>query len=557
MLNHDPHVYFVDNSLHQAVLERGVTSLFASRLDVPKVGQTDTVTLMHNGHAIEMVKRDGAWSFTGENAGRADQEKVDQLLGAVRAIWISKFDLLDHGKEALSLYGLNHPRTVLTIHLPGISNEPSGDQKKKKDESKPGASTQPADHTPPAGKPRVMRLRIGAPVDAKEDSFFANWSEGDRISGVLFRINESDLKKLDKTVNDLRDARMTPIPEADIKQVRIERQGHEPIVIERTAEGFAFGKPAPQYSLDQEQAKSLIKRLAEAKAEGYVTGASPRGDALTTIKLTAVGRPEPDQLRIYPAPAGQASGATQPAPKRMVLRNNETTGYLIKTADLSGVFEPILSLRDRTILKLDADALKTIHIQQSMGESFTFQRKMKTGGDGKDTQSKPGPWELAGYDRYETDALDALIEVFTPLRAEAWIADASTPGATPLEVTIETFAGDHHTLRIDPTNRHAALDDLGAVFQVGEPVLTALEAEFRYRTLVSTVATNIDQITITRDGRSMTITKNDDGDYVDGQGMMLNQEAAVGLWMRWRVCGWNGSSLRIPRRRRTARSRSS
>jgi len=140
-INDDPTVYYIGDALHRAILDRGATDLLANRLSVPAIGQVDRVVLDQRGRTIEVVKHEGVWALAGEDSGRADQEEIDQLLGAARSLWISRFDVV--APEDLSLYGLDSPRAELSIHVPGIEDPAQPDLGDERHSRPPRRSVRP------------------------------------------------------------------------------------------------------------------------------------------------------------------------------------------------------------------------------------------------------------------------------------------------------------------------------------------------------------------------------------------------------------------------------
>ena len=491
MLGDDPNVYIVNDALHELVLNEKPGSWRNKSLSAPKEGEADRITLTRNGRAIELVKTDGNWALGAADRGRVATKAVADLCEAVGRIYIGEF--VKDQPQDLSIYGLDQPTTVLQIQIPPVTDS--------------------------ADEPQVTTLRIGAAADLKKERFFATIApDGD----VVFTISKTDAEKLAKSVDDLRDPRITLVQLHEVNEIKIAQASGTQIGLIRDGQDWKFNAAEnPPYTPDGKVVSDLIDAIIEAEANAY-TGA-PGSDPLVTVTLTAGSRPEPDVLKVFESEKKQ---------RHVVVRNNETTGYLVPSNKLEGLFKPVLSLRQRTVIAPTMDRANRISITRPDGLVFAFSRTVpetpkETDEDKPVPTASPGAWQLDGHQAFESEALDELIEAVDPLRADRWIEDP-IPSVGTLEFVIATADGESNTVHVDPGSRRAAADGIDGAFEVSKSLMDALDAEFRDRTVLQAANDDIQQVTIARNGQTVTIKKDADDKYVSAGGATKIDQASAG-----------------------------
>ncbi|MEE9212023.1 MAG: hypothetical protein V3U29_05160, partial [Phycisphaeraceae bacterium] len=264
------------------------------------------------------------------------------------------------------------------------------------------------------------------------------------------------------------------------------------------------------YEADDGEVADLVDTIVKTRANAYVPNAKPDAEPLATITLTAIGRPEPETLKVY-ATADET---------RLVLRNTESTGYMVEADSLAIVFKPVLSLRKRQVLDIGADTLTRLTITRPDGLVHTFSRE------------QTGPWQLAGHEKFEADALDDLLERLPVLRAVRWLDPSTGPTGNVTDdfgVLLNTADGTSVSLSVDPETRAATAGGVDMPFEVSETLLEKLDAEFHHRTVLPIMIDDIASVTITKDDKSLAITKTADV-YVSEGGEEVDQSAAGALF---------------------------
>ena len=499
MLGDDPNVYIVNDALHELVLNEKPSSWRNKSLSGPKEGQADRVTLTRNGQAVELVKTDGNWALGAPDSGRVATKAVADLCEAVGRIYIGEF--VKDQPQDLSIYGLDQPTTVLQLQIPPVTDS--------------------------ADEPQVTTLRIGAATDLKKEHFFATLAPGGDSGGdIVFTIGKADAEKLDKSVDDLRDPRVTLVQLHEVNDLKITQASGAQIGVARDGLDWKFNAAEnPPYAPDGKVVSDLIDAIIEAEADAYTK--APDGDPLATVRLTAGSRPDPDVLKVF---------ESEKKHRYAVVRNNETTGYLVPSDKLEGLFKPVLSLRQRTVIDPAMDRANRISITRPDGLALAFLRtvaeKPKESDEDKPAPvAAPGAWQLDGPEEFESKALDELIKAVDPLRADRWIAEPTTSAEKVFELVIATADGKSSTVRIDPASRQATADGVDGAFEVSQSLMDALDAEFRHRTVLQAANDDIRQITVARNGQAITIKKDADGKYVSSDGeAKIDQGSAGGLF---------------------------
>ena len=530
MRNDEPDVYIVGDALHDRVFDKDYAEWRKKSIDVPDEGALTSVTLEHDDKTISLAKADSAWVLSAPNAGRADREKVKSLVSDVGGVYINKF--VKDQPDNLLLYGLDRPDTVVTLVTAAADPGES-------------ATSQPADGKAASGddaqKGATYVLRIGAPADVDKDNYYATMSKNRQGQDIVFTISKSAVKKFEKKADEFRDKRITPIKAANVNELTIQTSTHGTLKIAKSADGWAFdAQHDPGFAADHGQAADLVRDIVDVEADGFIADTAPQGDPDATVTLSAIARAQPDVVRLF----------GHDDKHYLVLRNNETVGYLAKRDDVSRVFEPALACRDRDVVTLEQDTLQMLTITQPGAGTFKFERafeevtvKADSAGDAPksqpaaqgesesdeemaqpETKLVPGPWRLLGHDAFETDALNSLVRAITPIRADGWI-DAKRPDdQTAHKLVIAIRNGEPITLLVDFESNGTTVTGIDVPFKATSSLISAIDAEMRDRAVLSFDGDDVKSITITHDGQAITIVK-DDSDYTTETDVELDDDA--------------------------------
>ncbi len=477
MVDDDPKVYVVNDSLHKMVLDDHVRQWRNKSLIAPTEGQAQSLVKTDEQGQITLIKAEGRWVFGGSDAGRVSREAVSNLLGGINGIYIEEF--IEDNPKNLAVFGLNQPAVRVTVTELGADDQV-----------------------------RTQSLLIGSPVDLKQETFFAMWVNGGGISGsdsggAVFTIKKSDRDKFGKAVDDLRDPKLTLLDAGDVTAITIERldgdSQKQVLNLERGPEGWSFSEPKPAFDIDQEQAQSLLSVILDAKAQSYVP--LTKGDEwVATITLTATGRPQPDVLNLFADTQGY-----------LVRSNQETTGYRVAGEALARVFEPVLALRNRQVNEMAVDQIQKLTVTLPDKTVLAFTRKDEA-------------WALGGHDGFEAGAFDDLLYAVSSLKADKWVESPPVKVTqSPYQVLLEAD-GRSFSFSVDVPSRIATVSE--GLFVIAEDVIRKLTAELRARTVLDVARTDVKSVTWQSSGKKVTLSLQA-GQYVDSEGRAVD-EAAVG-----------------------------
>lgn len=489
MLNDDDHVYVVNNRLYDPAVDDEVSSWRSKNVALPQASRAKAITIKSplNPQGIELVRKDGEWTLSGDQRGRADRQVITQML--TNSPRIVSFE--DGGSADASIYGLNDPTAEVRIQTTALK----GDEQ------------------------TTHLLRIGRPASPDGISFFATWINGDKPAEnqkAVFVIGKADVDRFNKPVDDFRDPRATPVKALDVQQIAFNRPNLPDVKLVKET-SWKFEQPEVNFTPDTSFINTVLAAMTEATATHYTPDAAPQGNPIATIRLDMIGRTEPEVLRIFEV----ADNAGQ----YMVLRNDETTGYHVSAAAFKSALEPALTFRSRRVLDKEPDGLTKVAVRRPDGVVYEFLREQNESVEGTSPTAR-NAWRLKGHTSFEAAALANLLPWLTPLDAAAWVSDSGKTAG--IEVTL-TFGDDTERLVIDPESREATLDSVAdGVFQVKQELLDALQSEFRNRTILNLSRGAVTAITVTKEDAAITV-KHDGGEFGSGQGL-VNQQAAGAMF---------------------------
>lgn len=485
LINDRPQVHVVRDGLHNAALAQKPRQWRARSLDAPTAEQATRVQLRHANTDVSLHKIDGQWFLDDRRTQRADRGAVAGLLDAVKAIYIK--DFAADAPPSLSPFGLDKPDLTLTLHRPGLDDKPA------------------VEHT----------LSLGGSADLANTATYAMFltRRGDAPpigDHVVFSVNNSSLKALRPTTDDLRDPKLTPVARFDISALRIERYTGETIDLERDGSEYRFAESdaadTPPFAPDRQATNALLDAILNTQAAGYLPGYTPQTPRLATLELATRGGGE--SIAVF---AGDDEHV-------VTLRADETVGYRVKRRDLEPLFQPRLSLRDRSVAQVNLQDVTAITVARPDG-TFTFARD----------QGQDDAWTLQGEDDYDRPAFEALRNELINLRAEHWLAE---PVTIENGHTLSVARGDTEplVLRVNADTGEATREGEAQAFVVSDRVLDALTAEFRPRKVLGFAAAAITAVTLSEGDTTIQVTRGEGGHYVAASGEALDQAAAAGLF---------------------------
>ena len=296
------------------------------------------------------------WLITAPISARASHGTADELVNELKDIHAFGFSDLAKNSPAT---GLNPPVLTVTADV---------------EEGAGPATTAPA--TGPAtqgAKTTPVTLELGYYTDlTKKNAVYASLAG----STDVFTVASDTFKKLDRQLKDLRDPAITPAPVVNATEI-----GINPATVQQSPAGNIIGakKEGEKWMLTSyhrpvqlgtSEINTLLSDIANLRAINYADNAGNLkaiglDPPQTTISLTVPGQSQKEVILI-----GKPETADKVTP---MMRQGESTVYLVQTAEAEKVVPSLLALRDKTVDKLTADAIRTIAV--SGEKNFTLQRE--------------------------------------------------------------------------------------------------------------------------------------------------------------------------------------
>ena len=481
--------YVIGTQLYGKLLDDPTTTWRKTSLDVPDVAGLDRIHIQA-GDASFMVRRIEKWWIDRQSPGtdegtdntgqRADEESVDRLVSGIARLRIDGF--VEDNPPNISIYGLDKP--YLTISL-----------------------TEPSDIVSESLAP-THTLHIGG-TTLEGDKRFAAWTNDDEAISVVFTIADASIEDIPKTRDALRDPSVIDADVLDVREVIVQQDGQITLnLIRDPAEGYRFAEPAPDYEPDYVACHEMLSRLCELGSDRVIDQLSTLGEPVANVTVTLAGG-KSIFLKIH----GQGEDVA-------IVNGDESVAYLVPSDTMHRLLGPTILLRERTLLELSPDMITRLTLRRDDNQTFTIEPIS--------VEDKDKRWQLSGYEAYESDAVESLVEAFDPLRAERWLMDRVEPGLAWATVTIEPVGGAPITLKVDPATGHATLTGLDASFVLPEEMIARVTAEYRPRSVLGIDANHIAAVKLTSGITAVTL-KRDGPTYTTDAGD-IGQETIAGVF---------------------------
>lgn len=374
-----PNVYVLPESLFDALPDQ-LSAFRDKRLlsgDPRRVVQID---LRRPGAPFIQLARDvRQWRLVQPIETRADPDQVAALLTRLYRVRVKRFLWPpDNGdepdslmlRERLMVYGLDREENVLHVHLRETGQSLGG------------------------------QLRIGLQGRTTEGALHAYWSK----DGTLATIDADLLECFDLALDQWRDPHVLRLLPDDIRGIRLETDGVEPVALERSAASGRWRLVAPVADVaDPETVNRFLNDLVGLRGDGFVDDAEAleRAASQSLTRLTLTGPGMLKTLVVWPASdTGQWIGRVNSRPDGFRF-TAEALPMLLRKPAGAVVF------RDKTILALVPDTLRQVTRKTAAGEVIRLQ------------PDAAGAWQadLALPAMLDTDAVEDLMFSLAHLRA--------------------------------------------------------------------------------------------------------------------------------------------
>jgi hypothetical protein len=246
---------------------------------------------------------------------------------------------------------------------------------------------------------------------------------------------------MNKTVNDLRDRDLMAFKLDDVQKLIIARDNGPAVEIDRDGDHWKIVKPAPSPA-DDTAVRMALGTLVNARASDFVS------DAPSNVNQYGLEKPHLTATVVLKSGEQQSMlfGFKQSGEGKSgiyVRRGERTPVYAVAEYLMTSLDKSALDFRDKTIVKVDPEAVDTVKVKNSDGE-FTLKR------------APAGKWSVTvGGKTSDGDipVVERLLNQFRDLKGQSIVADPM-PSAQP-------FGLDNPTLEITLVGKDGK--ELGAV----------------------------------------------------------------------------------------------
>ena len=434
---------------------------------------------------FELEKTSNHWSLAKPFKGRADDQKVNDLISNATTPRIEEF-IAD--TKDLASFGLNEPRATVTFSAEGVKDPvvlQIGNAKKieKPEEKKDGEKKEP--EVPPAA---------AAPTHV-----YVKLSSRDGVFTVPVAIESL----LDAQPNDLRDTNIMRVQSDMVDRITIEAPGREKIVLGRSGEEWVrkADKQADK-PVNGGAANKLLTDLTMMKVTRFV--ADVAGDAkqygldapVATVTLSSYsteGTPEtkPGDRPLAKLILGKFEGAAGYAKL-----DEEPFIVAVPQTLLDSVWTDPLQWQELKVQELKAEDVASFEVTRAGQPTLTFDR------------DKEKKWKLAkGDGTVSQGAAESLVNTLANLHAVRWAGatNSAEQGLDKPNVTITFTLADKKTGKLSVGKNmqdetwNTTLDGKPGTFLLSKPDFDALNASLIEvpKPAASNGATNVPPGTLT------------------------------------------------------------
>ncbi len=318
------------------------------------------ITLTFPDRKLVLARSDDGWRLTEPVDAGADAAAVKNLLHMIGGAKITR--TLEDVDDKLASYGLEPPAAVLTLTTNDGTNPPA--------------------------------LSIGEATSVGFSSY-AQRSDDPNVYITAAAFRSGMLKE----AKDLRDKRVLLFEDQDVRRIGLVHAGEgevETLVLERPDASTDWQITAPAtYPGDGSETRALLSSARGIRITDFVSDEAdvdltPYGLDAPRLALTiGTGEDDPPQTLVL-------GGAHVDEEKKEIYakRTDSAAVYSIPEFALKNLGKDLATLRDKTVVRYDADAAATIEVTRVDGDGFTLVKgddgwHIQTEGDDAGTERAP------------------------------------------------------------------------------------------------------------------------------------------------------------------------
>ncbi len=485
----DKQVYVVSGKIMAELVSRGEDGWRQMLMKTPSVSSLQSITLglgfAHDAqvHVTKSQENKTSWQFGGAMKGRVSEKAIASFIDHLDGLKVVSF--VDNQPERYGTYGLGSASHEILLDW--------GDKK--------------------------IAVTLGAATDLLRDAFFVGWRVDEQPMTVV-SVSKEDFEKLNVNPERWRDPYLTSADIDQIKHITLtsnDRAHHYDLT--RTTDEWHFSDKSIGYAPDRESVTVVLAALKSAQAVSFIDLHAVSANPFATLTLnndeiltfhhqtqTADNQVDKNTTTNNTTNATKANKAPSETQANVIVtRSGDAVSRVVPYESIKPLLTSPASLRDRTILDLEASAVNRFYIHQAgKTEPLLFEQQVNETASTANGQPWANQWQLAGATSYERTALNELLGVLLPLRAESWLDDNHVIGPSRTEVVIDAIDGSQGFLTIDSQTGAAIVEGFSGVFKLSDRTFEAIHAEFQDRTVLAIATGDIEQLTIRQLAGPMT-----------------------------------------------------
>ena len=408
---------------------------------------------------FEIEKASNHWSLTKPFKGRADDQKVTDLISNATAPRIE--DFVTDAKD-LAAFGLNEPRATVTFHAEGVKD------------------------------PVMLQIGNGKKIEKPEDKRDREKKESETPAAPthvyvklstregVFTVPVAIESVLNTQPNDLRDQNIMRVQSDMVDRITLEAPGREKIVLGRNGEEWVRkGDKQADRPVNGGAANKLLSDLTTMKVTRFV--ADVAGDLkqygldapVATVTLSSYSTEGTPETKPGDRPLAKLIFGKFEGDAGYAKLDEEPFIVAVPTALFEEAWTDPLQWQELKVQELKAEEVVSFEITRAGQPTLTFDRE------------KDKKWKLAkGDGRVSQGAAESLVNTLANLHAVRW-AGATNAAAQGLEkpnVTITFTLADKKTGKLTVGKNtpeetwNTTLDGKTGTFLLSKPDFDALNA---------------------------------------------------------------------------------
>ena len=453
-------------------------------------------------------RADGLWAMLAPGDGLASDPIVSELVTALDQLHTQRF--VAGNVKDFARYGLQTPRTRIELVKTKFIGEPSAASK--------AAGAKPAKGEEPE---ETFTLSIGAPCEGHAGESYVRVASNSDVSCA----SDADLAKLDKSREQLREARLLPVDEDEVKTIGVQQRGVRLTLSADDAGTWSYavqggGVPKLEGKARDGAVSDWLKALSAATATRF--------DVPPPAELTGAGAIALEVGRGKDKPAFQLKAALTGTD--LLVRRADEPQALALAGNAAALLAPQAArFRPLKVLDLSQPSLRAIEVTRG-GKHERVTRA-----------ERAVSWNVVAPVAVAADnvAADELARMLCGLEAARFDGDVATPAhglATPAAVVTLELAGTGSAVQRTVIEvgaeteggRFAQVRGHPGVFVLAGRTANLLLNPLASPNLLSTPLERLHSVAIVRAGKRVEITRTASG-FAASAGSTLSAEAARSL----------------------------